>query len=78
MAGVAAETLVYNRAEGGADDRTKLRAVLTPLVSASAQKQKERWAALQANTLLQANWSTHEALVGAMQQRAELAECCRD
>jgi len=30
MAGAAAETLVYNRAEGGADDRTKL-AVLTPL-----------------------------------------------
>ncbi len=77
MAGIAAETLVYNCAEGGADDRTKLRAVLTPLgFSASAQNQKERWAVLQANTLLQANWSTYEALVGAMQQRAEIAECC--
>jgi hypothetical protein len=78
MAGVAAETLVYNSAQGGADDRSKLRAVLTPLgFSGSAQKQKERWAALQANNLLQANWSAYEALVGAMQQRAELAECFR-
>lgn len=77
MAGVAAEKLVYGSAEGGADDRSKLRAVLQPLgFSASAQEQKERWAALQANTLLQANWSAYEALVGAMQQRAELSECC--
>lgn len=77
MAGIAAETLVYSSAEGGADDRSKLRAVLTPLgFSASAQEQKERWAALQANTLLQANWSAYEALVGAMQKRAALSECC--
>ncbi len=78
MAGVAAETLAYGSAEGGADDRQKLRTVLTPLgFSASAQAQKERWAALQARTLLQANWSTYEALVSAMQQRADVSECCR-
>jgi hypothetical protein len=78
MAGVAAETLVYGAAEGGADDRQKLKAVLTPLgFSASAQEQKQRWAALQANTLLQENWSVYEALVAAMQQRADICECCR-
>ena len=77
MAGVAAEKLVYGSSQGGADDRSKLRAVLKPLgFSASAQEQKEHWAALQANTLLQANWSAYEALVTAMQQRAELSECC--
>lgn len=76
MAGVAAETLVYDSAEGGADDRSKLRAVLTPLgFSASACEQKQRFCALQARTLLQANWSAYEALVGAMQQRADLYEC---
>lgn len=78
MAGVAAENLVYGSAQGGADDRDKLRTVLTPLgFSGSAQQQKERWAALQARTLLQANWSAYESLVGAMQQRADMTECCR-
>lgn len=77
MAGVAAETLVYDRALGGADDRTKLKAVLTPLgFSASACEQKERFCTLQARTLLQENWSAYEALVGAMQQRIALDECC--
>jgi len=78
MAGVAAETLAYGNAEGGADDRQKIRTVLTSLgFSASAQEQKQRWANLQARTLLQANWSAYEALVGAMQQRADVSECCR-
>lgn len=78
MAGVAAETLVYDRALGGADDRNKLKAVLTPLgFSASACEQKERFCTLQARTLLQENWSAYEALVGAMQQRTDLDECCR-
>ena len=78
MAGVAAENLVYGNAEGGADDRRKLGAVLTPLgFSASAQTQKERFCALQANTLLQGNWSAYEALVSAMQQRTDLPECYR-
>jgi hypothetical protein len=78
MAGIAAETLVYNNSEGGADDRSKLRTVLTPLgFSASACEQKQRFCALQARTLLQANWSAYEALVVAMQQGADLGECCR-
>lgn len=78
MAGVAAETLVYDRALGGADDRNKLRAVLTPLgFSTSACEQKERFCTLQARTLLQENWSAYEALVGAMRQRTDLDECCR-
>lgn len=77
MAGVAAETLAYGNAEGGADDSQKIRTVLTSLgFSVPAQEQKQRWAALQAHTLLQANWSAYEALVGAMQQRAGVSECC--
>lgn len=76
MAGVAAEDLVYGHAKGGADDRNKLRSFLAPLgFSGSAQQQKERWAALQARTLLQENWSAYESLVSAMQKRADLSKC---
>lgn len=78
MAGVAAETLVYGSAEGGIDDRQKMRTVLTSLkFSVSAQEQKLRWAELQARTLLQRNWDAYEALVGAMQKRAAVSECCQ-
>lgn len=77
MAGGVAEDLVYGSTEGGADDLQKLRTVLTPLgFSANAQAQKQRWAALQARTLLQAHWSAYEALVNTMQQRADVTECC--
>lgn len=76
MAGIAAETLVYGDAEGGADDRQKLKTVLTPLgFSVTAQEQKQRWATLQARTLLQENWSAYEALVEAMRRRSDLSEC---
>lgn len=78
MAGVAAETLAYGSAEGGADDRQKIKTVLTGLgFSPAAQEQKQRWANLQARNLLQANSSAYEALVSAMQQRADVSECCR-
>ncbi len=77
MAGVAAEMLAYGNAEGGADDRQKIRIVLTKLgFSAAAQEQKQRWAILQARTLLQANSSAYQALVKAMQQRADVSQCC--
>jgi hypothetical protein len=78
MAGGVAEDLVYGNTEGGGDDLQKIRTVLTPLnFSAKAQEQKQRFAALQARTLLQNNWSAYEALVNTMQQRADAAECYR-
>lgn len=76
MAGIAAETLVYDNAEGGADDKSKLAAVLIGLkFSESAYEQKQRFCSLQAKTLLQENWSAYQALVNAMRQRATVAEC---
>lgn len=75
MAGIAAETLVYGEAEGGGGDREQLRTVLSQLgLPAAMILQKERWALLQAKTLLQEHWSTYEVLVTAMTQRASVAE----
>lgn len=76
MAGIAAETLVFNNAEGGGDDKTKLAEVLKVLgFSESACQQKQRFHALQAKTLLQENWSSYEALVQAMRERASVTDC---
>jgi ATP-dependent Zn protease len=78
MAGIAAEMLVYNNCEGGADDKSKLSMVLTGLgFSESVYEQKQRFFILQAKTLLQENWSAYQALVNAMGQRASVAECTR-
>lgn len=76
MGGIAAETLVYKNAEGGADDKSKLTGVLLSIgCSVSACEQKQRFFVLQAKTLLQENWSAYQALVNAMRQRASVAEC---
>jgi hypothetical protein len=76
MAGIAAETLVYERAEGGGDDKTRLAEVLKIIgFSESAFQQKQRFHVLQAKNLLQENWDSYQALVKAMQQRASVAEC---
>ncbi|MBW4688129.1 MAG: ATP-dependent Zn protease [Komarekiella atlantica HA4396-MV6] len=76
MAGIAAETLVFDNAEGGADDKNKLAGVLTVLgFSEFICQQKQRFHALQAKNLLQENWSSYQALVKAMQQRASVADC---
>ncbi|GAB1544261.1 hypothetical protein NUACC21_69370 [Scytonema sp. NUACC21] len=78
MAGVAAESLVYNNAEGGTDDKSKLAGVLTSLgFSRTNVDLKQRFCLLQAKTLLQENWSVYQALVNAMRQRASVAECHR-
>lgn len=78
MAGSVAETLIYNQAEGGADDRQKFRSLWLQLGhSATDCQQKERWSALQAKTLLQEHWPAYEALVEAMLQRAAVADCCQ-
>ena len=76
MAGAAAEHLCYGSAQGGADDRQKLRMVLAQLpIPPAERQQKERWAALRAKTVLQENWAAYEALVDAMQRRAAIADC---
>jgi hypothetical protein len=78
MAGITAETLVYENAEGGADDKSKLAGVLRSLgFSVSACEQKQRFCVLQAKTLLQENWSAYQALVDAMRQKATVAECVK-
>lgn len=78
MAGTVAETLVYGNAEGGADDRQQLNAVLAQLRRpASEYAQKQRWSALRAKTLLEEHWSAYEALVAAMEQQAPVEECYR-
>ncbi|MCC5624830.1 ATP-dependent Zn protease [Nostoc sp. CHAB 5715] len=76
MAGIAAETLVFNNAEGGADDKNKLIGVLTTLgFSESVYQQKLRFHTLQAKTLLEENWSSYETLVNAMRQRTSVEDC---
>ena len=76
MAGIAAETLVYGSAEGGAQDRQNLREILASLGGHSSEFQlKERLAIRQAQTLIEEHWASYEALIGAMEQRASVAEC---
>lgn len=76
MAGAAAEQLTYGNAEGGGDDRQKLRLLWFQLKRpASEGVLKERWATLQAKTLLEEHQSAYEALVAAMAERASVEVC---
>lgn len=76
MAGIAAETLTGDRAEGGAEDRTKLKAILAQnRKSATDVQLKERWAILQAKTLIESHLDAYQALVTAMEQRLPVSEC---
>lgn len=78
MAGIAAEILVYDHALGGVGDRQNIRRLWTQLGRSPQDAQiKERWAILQAQTLLKQNWCTYEALVGAMAEGASVTECYR-
>jgi hypothetical protein len=78
MAGIAAEKLVYDRSEGGGEDRQKLRGVL--FVAGKQQQEitrQENAATLQAKTLIQTNWDAYQALVTAMGDRMPVTECCQ-
>ncbi|WP_016951904.1 hypothetical protein [Anabaena sp. PCC 7108] len=78
MAGIAAETLVFNSAEGGNDDKTKLIEVLQVLgFSEAGYQQKQRFHLLQSKNLIQENWDSYQALVAAMKRRATVSECQR-
>ena len=77
MAGIAAEKLVYDRAEGGNEDRQKLRGVM---FLAGKQQQEittqENLAAMQAKTLIQTHWQAYQALVISMGDRKTVNDCC--
>ncbi|NEO50986.1 MAG: ATP-dependent Zn protease [Moorea sp. SIO4A3] len=76
MAGIAAETIVYENVEGGAEDCDKLRDALEGLgFSASEYSVKARWAERQATSMITEHWESYEALVAAMEKRASVAEC---
>ena len=79
MAGIAAEKSIYDRSEGGSEDRQKLRGVL---FLAGKQQQEivtqENLAILQAKTLIKEHWAAYQALVTAMENRAVVADCCAE
>ncbi|MEA5514288.1 ATP-dependent Zn protease [Nodularia sp. UHCC 0506] len=78
MAGIVAETLVFDHAQGGSDDQSKLTGVLAGLGFSPADiQQKKRFHLLQAKNLLQENWSSYEVLVKSMQQRVSVIDCQR-
>jgi hypothetical protein len=79
MAGIAAEKLIYDRSQGGGEDRQKLRGVL--FLAGKQQQdivQQENLSALQAKTLIQTNWDAYQALVNSMGNRATVADCCQE
>ncbi len=78
MAGIVAENFVYGNAEGGAEDRTKINAILTQLRCPSSEIQlKQNWGSLQAKNLIESHKLAYESLVAAMEKRATIDECYR-
>lgn len=76
MAGIAAEQLIYGKAEGGTDDRQQLRtAFALNQLPISSYQQKERWALLQAENLLTNHRPEYDALIEAMSQRLPVTDC---
>ena len=77
MAGMAAENICYGNAEGGAEDRTKISALLLQMKRSLSESQlKQRWGFLQASNLIESNKSAYEALVKAMKEKQSVADCC--
>ncbi len=76
MAGIAAEALFTGTAIGGAEDRARLAQVLEQFgYSPQAIVTQQRWAVLQARTLLQKQDVAYQALCAAMQEHQAIAAC---
>lgn len=76
MAGIAAEKLTYGQAQGGQDDRQKFTILWQQLQRPIAEGQvRQRWAALQAQTLLENHADAYAALVAAMAENTPVADC---
>ncbi len=76
MAGIAAEQAVYGQAKGGRDDRQKFSILWQQLQRPLQEGQiRQRWAVLQAQTLLEKHQAAFESLVAAMGAGQPAAEC---
>lgn len=76
LAGGVAEQLVYGTVEGAGDDRQKVRRLLAYLpVSPQDRQQKQRWATLQAKSMLQRHWDSYETLVQLLRDNALVEDC---
>ncbi|MFM8008226.1 MAG: ATP-dependent Zn protease, partial [Dolichospermum sp.] len=76
MAGIAAETLIFDDPQGGNDDKIKLMQFLQVLgFSEDIYQQKQRFYLLQAKNLIQENWESYQVLVSAMQKGVNVEEC---
>jgi len=76
MAGLAAEQMVYGDALGGDGDVQALRQLWRGLGKSDLEATvKQRWATLQAKTLLEKHRDALDALVNAMAKRASVDTC---
>ena len=79
MAGIAAETQTYGNAQGGQDDKFRLRQlwqqIPTDARATANPETQTRWALLQAQTLIEQQQPAYEALVTAMTQRESVQTC---
>jgi hypothetical protein len=76
MAGIAAEKSIYDRSQGGSEDRQKLRGVL--FLTGKQQQEivtQENLATLQAKALIKDHWGAYQALVLAMGKRTAITDC---
>jgi hypothetical protein len=75
---MAAEQMLYGNAQGGGDDMRALTLLWQTLDRPAAEGViKQRWAALQAKTLLEKHREAFDALTSAMAERASVEDCRR-
>jgi hypothetical protein len=76
MAGIAAEQIVYQEAQGGQDDREQLYALLQKKGdNKNSYRLKERTAILQAKDLLKKNSLAYDTIVTLMEQGSTIEQC---
>ncbi|ACK67257.1 conserved hypothetical protein [Rippkaea orientalis PCC 8801] len=76
MAGIAAERVIYGNAIGGEQDRQILREMMKLAgILPQNYQQKERWAILQAKTLIEKHQDAYQSLGEMMAQGASVEDC---